>query len=280
MLDCWEIKQGMLIYIVDDSEGTQVQFKGEHYPKKRRPWIVVSNDANNAFSTQIHMVPVYTRSETTLPTQVFFKNKGRDQVACCENVTCIPREMIDLKGFIGFVSQDIFKKIQKALSIQFGYTVSEIPDTESPLQKILEGINVENLIQTKLLEILTKGLTSELNLTGLLSSVTNNNKTEETVNLKTATVDNKSSETVEQTKGVEDVDIPKDMKRRGPRKPYGPRGNTMSLEDCLEFYLEVDTLTTEQIYEKWKTFGVKNDKLQISKKKSAIKKRLKDNNLI
>ena len=48
----------------------------------------------------------------------------------------------------------------------------------------------------------------------------------------------------------------------------------MTLEDALQFYMDVDTYTTEELYNKWKDYGVDKDKQYIQKKKYAAKQRL------
>lgn len=287
MVDVWEIRQGMIIFLPDMSEGHDVIFKGEQTPKKRRPWLIVSNDSNNIYSTQVSAVPIYTRKEATLPTQVYFKNGDRDQVVCCESVTCIPKTCIDLRGFSGFVSPDVFKKVQEALSVQFGNTTPGLKTAETLIQQMLDKVNIQDLVGTKLCEILINGLTNRSTIETHITPIIDNKKIDEPIISEMTTIDNKSSVefadtvTVSTKKTpVSDIDIPKKVKGRGPRGPYGSRGKNMTLEECMTFYLDTDTLTTEQLCEKWGSFGVKNDKLQIGKKKSAIKKRLVDNNLL
>ena len=81
MLDVQVVKRGAIFFVPDMSGDTSVIFTGEHYPKKCRPWIVVSNDICNAYNHRIQAIPVYTRNKTSLPTHVYFTHDRRDCVA-------------------------------------------------------------------------------------------------------------------------------------------------------------------------------------------------------
>ena len=109
MADCFDIKQGMIFFVDDITAEESTLFKGENTPRKRRPWVIVSNDRCNMYGHILTGVPIYTRSEITLPTQVYFEYHGRHQVIACENVTALPREMIDMRGYVGTLSNKLFK---------------------------------------------------------------------------------------------------------------------------------------------------------------------------
>lgn len=305
MKDVLEIKQGMIIFLPDATEGRDIVFKGETTPKKRRPWIIVSNDANNAFSLSVSAVPIYTRTGATIPTQVYFKHNGRDQLADCSGVTCIPKSCIDLRGFTGFVSREVFKKIQRALNVQFSDKYDENREVNSAIKEMLSGINVQDIVTTKLCEILINGLTrnvQNVKSEEISTPITNNKNVEEPVVPETTTIDNNNTtETTKNTNNVTDVeknteildDKPLNTKKtkktnrtgnyrgtKAPRAPYSTHGKQMTLEQCMEFYFDTEKLSVQQLYEKWSVYGVTLDRTKLAKKKFAIKQRLINNKFL
>lgn len=165
-MDVSAIKQGMIFYVDDCTADEKISFNNERFPMKRRPWVVVSNNKNNAVSSNITMCPIYTRSETKLPTQVYFKNGERDQVICCESITTIPKSMIDIKGYIGTVSTYIWDKIHKALMIQLSDTDFIAKEkTDNVVDDIIleasRRIDIKNILVDKICDILTKGLNNK-----------------------------------------------------------------------------------------------------------------------
>lgn len=226
MKDVLDIKQGMIIFLPDASEGEDIVFKGESTPKKRRPWLIVSNDANNAFALNVSAVPIYTRTGVTIPTQVYFKHNDRDQVADCSSVTCVPKSCIDLRGFIGFVSKEVLKKVRKALSVQFSDKYDDNKEVTSAVKELLSGIDIQDIISTKLCEILINGLTNNQKTVKpeeISKPITNNKNVEEPVVPETTTIDNnnntevaennQSSRTTRNTKNNKSVKQVKDVSK-------------------------------------------------------------------
>ena len=272
MLECWEIKQGMIFYVEDVTSEESTVFKGEHTTKKRRPWLVVSNDKNNMFSPQISMVPIYTRTEARLPTQVYFKHGDRDQVICCESVTCIPKSMIDIRGYVGTVSSSVLKKVIDCLHIQFSTTICQEEDFVSTmLENKLKSLNIENIIASKLYEIMVAGFT------GVKSTTPSETVTTETIKEPCDIVDTPAADIVDTPTDppVQDVaEKPSKLKKSrstGKRRAYGRR---MTLDECLDFYTDSQNMTMSELYEKWKEYGIRKSKTDISKKRSSIKRRL------
>lgn len=293
MIDCFDIKQGMIFFVEDITSETSVVFKGEYTPKKRRPWVIVSNDRCNAFSHTLTGVPIFTRDAATLPTQVFFNNKGRPSVIDCGNVTAIPKEMIDLRGYIGTVSAELFAKIRTALNAQFetSYESDEITKVvNSSINTIVQSLDIKKFVMEQLCARLM-GSDNTVNI----STPTNNTPTDTALATETgATITETNQPADTSTKVVEkvvkkpnrqrkvtateDVIIPK--KKRNYPKHRKPRGLTMSMEQTLEFYLDFGKYSTAEMYEKWKDYGVTEDKNYQSKKKYIAKKRLEKEGLL
>lgn len=266
MLECWEIKQGMIFYVEDVTSEESTIFKGEHTAKKRRPWLVVSNDKNNMFSPQISMAPIYTRTEARLPTQVYFKHGDRDQVICCESVTCIPKSMIDIRGYVGTVSSSILKKVMDCLHIQFSTTICQEDDIISTmLEDKLKSLNIENIIASKLYEIIVAGFM------GVRSTTSSETVTTEDIKEPCGIVDTPTPTDLCVPDVPKKPSEPKKSRSTGKRRAYGRR---MTLNECLDFYTDSRNMTVSELYEKWKEYGIRKSKTDISKKRSSIKRRL------
>ena len=54
----------------------------------------------------------------------------------------------------------------------------------------------------------------------------------------------------------------------------------MSLQDCILFMKDVESMTEYDLVEKWKSFGFIHDNAFVSKKKYSIRKRLKKEGLL
>ena len=300
MADCFEIKQGMIFFVEDITSEESTVFKGEHTPKKRRPWVIVSNNRCNTYGHILTGVPVYTRSEITLPTQVYFEYHGRHQVIACENVTAIPRELIDMRGYVGTLSNKLLKKVQNALATQFSssYGADDVTNTISnSVENIIKNMDINSIVMEQLCSILLKrnvvNTATTINLNGNKSINTtpstpitvnndenientnnNNNVTNSTeLEVKTEPEVKTASRTVTRTSTNTNTKTPRKIKHK-------KHGIAMTLEDAINFYTDCDTLSTHEIYEKWKVHGVLDNKKFISKKKYSVKKRLEKEGLL
>lgn len=295
-MDVNVIKQGAIFFIDDLNSEESVVYKGETTPKKRRPWVVVSNDKNNCFSQNITMCPLYTRTTTSLPTQVYIKRGVRDSVICCEQVTAIPKHMIDTRAYVGMLTDDNMNKVKKALKIYFGCDDSnETIDIKKIITNVLTSPNIESIIASKLVEMMLTGLTN--NTINTTNEIINNNEVVadndivKDLNSNNFVTNNEECEVEEHTNSNNDNNItnsevtPKTSNKpnksgiKRPRKH--PKGKTMSLQDCILFMKDVnDNMSNYDLVEKWKMFGLIHDKSVIAKKKYAIRFRLQKEGLL
>lgn len=295
MIDCQVIKQGAMFYVPDMSGDTEAIFTGEHYPKKCRPWIVVSNDVANGHNARINVVPVYSRNRLSIPTDVYFSNGDRDCVACCNQVMSIEADKIDTRGYVGTVSTEILNQIKKALCIQFGIdkpeeskTVNDTPTinieelTNDIKTNILNNLNVENIVSQELVKLLFKGhinVNTNISLSDIkpaninnetINNVINNNNNNEIIDNTNIT----NTPTAKRGRPKKDVsnEIAKKRKKCLNRRPTG---KIMTIEQCKEFCNDVSYMTDDELVSKWEDYGLKNaTKDVIAKKKFAIKYRL------
>nr|DAK83799.1 MAG TPA: PemK-like protein [Caudoviricetes sp.] len=82
---------------------------------KMRPGIIVSNDKNNAHSTNIEVVFLTSAYKKYLPTHVPICAAGRHSTALCENVQTVSTERFG--SYIGRCSASEMRQIDRALKI-------------------------------------------------------------------------------------------------------------------------------------------------------------------
>jgi mRNA-degrading endonuclease toxin of MazEF toxin-antitoxin module len=311
MIDCQIIKQGAMFYVPDMSGDVNAIFTGEHYPKKCRPWIVVSNDVANGHNTRINVVPVYSRNRLSIPTDVYFSYDNRDCVACCNQVMSIEADKIETRGYVGTISTEILDRIKKALCIQFAIDVESSTtntntvetavknepvtiDTDEIVNTVLSKLNIESVVTNELIKLL---ITTNINATANISlsnilpvppikDIVNNvvdSATEPVVENDVEKTDI-TIDTPTTIKNNSNNNIPKHSKKSDKKKNLhlytksGKRrinGESMSIEQCKEFCIDAKTMTFEELATKWANYGLKDaTKDIIHKKKYAIKQRL------
>ena len=280
MLDVQVVKRGAIFFVPDLSGDTSVIFTGEHYPKKCRPWIVVSNDICNAYNHRIQAVPVYTRNKTSLPTHVYFTHDRRDCVACCEQITSFEISHIDSRAYAGTVSDEILGKIEQGLKIQLGLT-EPIINTENIIKNLTSQLNLESIISKELVKILINNYmpitTKEEPIKNITSNTDNAVPTEPVNSATTDTPITTNNENNNTTKADTDNWRNKPRKRSTTRRP---RGLTMTLDNCIEFCKDAKHMSDEALIDKWKAYGLSDLAPGIlAKKKYAIRQRLVQNNV-
>lgn len=298
MIDCQVIKQGAIFFIPDMSGDREAIFTGEHYPKKCRAWIVVSNDVANGHNTRINVVPIYTRNRLSIPTDVYFTNGTRDCVACCNQVMSIEADKIDTRGYVGTISAEILNQIKRALCIQFAISVeSTTPpstttvniDTDKIVTDVINKLDIENIVSKELVKLLITtniNATANISLSNILPVPPIKNVVENTISDTTTTISDcddiiKTSVTDENNINVNITKTSNNLNKRKnsyPRTKRGKRrvnGEIMTIEQCVEFCTDVKTMSFEELATKWANYGLKDaTKDIIHKKKYAVKQRL------
>lgn len=103
---------------------------------KTRPYLVISNNKGNFSSTTCNVVPITTRDEISIPSQVKFVHKGVNQVILTEQVTTC--NFKDLGAYCYTVGEDILDKVQKGIYIQFGLKSSNASLEKQLLDKSMK----------------------------------------------------------------------------------------------------------------------------------------------
>ena len=98
--------------------------------KPGRPGIVVSNDANNAYSLTVEIVYLTGQPKKKLPTHCLIASAERPSIALCEQVTTVSNEQ--LRDYVGHCTEEEMAQIDQCLTISLG-----LPD---PLEDLRKGL--------------------------------------------------------------------------------------------------------------------------------------------
>ena len=89
-----------------------------HETRKRRPVLIVSNNANNQASATLTVVPITSNTAKTYPFEVFLDAKEtglmRDSKAQCQQIRTISKQRIKQEHAVGRVTRSL-SKINAAL---------------------------------------------------------------------------------------------------------------------------------------------------------------------
>ena len=111
---------------------------------KTRPYLVISTDKGNFSSTTCNVIPITTRDDISIPSQVKFVFNGRSQVILTEQITTC--NFRDLGEYCYTVSEEILAKVQKGMYIQFGLNLRTPEVTMEELANKLEAV-VDKVIE-------------------------------------------------------------------------------------------------------------------------------------
>ena len=290
MRDCFNIKQGMIFWVDDLSTEESVLFHGETTPKKRRPWVIISNDTCNNSCKTVTAVPVYTHNGTTRPTQVCFEWDGKTRAILCENVTSIPKALIDNRGYAGFLSPKIFKQVQAAIIAQISssYEYDEITNAiNNSVNIIVQSMDMKSIIMERICDMLTGANRYSANITtesaevnaispnivhNQVSNVLNTARTEESI------ADIPKRGRPKKLHPEDDVVEPNKHRNYPKHRKVGSR--RMSIEQTMEFYLDFAKCSPDELHQKWKEYGITTDRTYQNKRKYVAKRRLEKEGLL
>jgi len=84
--------------------------------KKKRPAVIVSNDAANKFLNRIQVVPLTSKIERIYPSEAIVKFQGKESKAMADQLTTVSKER--LTQLTGSLPQEDMCKIEKAIKLQ------------------------------------------------------------------------------------------------------------------------------------------------------------------
>jgi mRNA interferase MazF len=86
--------------------------------RKRRPGVVVSNNAANAHANRVQVVPVSSKTEKLYPCEALITIQGRTSKAMADQVTTVAKER--LAKYMDTLSVEEIRQVETALRLQLG----------------------------------------------------------------------------------------------------------------------------------------------------------------
>ncbi len=92
--------------------------------RKRRPAIIVSNDASNKYLNRVQVVPLSSQTEKIFPSEAKVTVRGRVSKAMADQLATVSKTRLISRS--GRISRSDLRLVEKALRIQLGLDDPEI----------------------------------------------------------------------------------------------------------------------------------------------------------